>query len=106
MKNLFFLIGAFLLVLACNTSGEKIANAENLTETNALVIDTINIIGMTCTGCEQTICKAVGGLKGISSVSASYLDSIAIVEYNPELISIGEIGKEIATVGYTAKIPD
>lgn len=58
------------------------------------------IEGMTCAGCEAHIRNAVGQLEGVNKVQASYVDSNAIVNYDPDKVAIEKIEDAINKTGY------
>jgi len=66
------------------------------------VTDSISVPEMQCGMCEHTVEKAVGKLKGISSVSADAESDVVIVTYNPKAIARDTIERAIADAGYTA----
>jgi copper chaperone len=103
MKNLLILLMVPAMLYACNTISKKDTAANSVADTNQLTTVVIKIDGMTCTGCEQTICKAVEGLSGVSNVTASYKDSIATIRYNPDMLTTDKISSKIAEVGYQVK---
>ena len=66
-----------------------------------LVKISLNVEGMTCTGCEQHITHEVNQLFGIASASASYEEGVANVEYDETLTSKEDIVQAIKSTGYT-----
>jgi copper chaperone CopZ len=56
--------------------------------------------GMTCSGCERAIQKAVSNIKGVSMAKAELSASTVTVEYDPKSTSIGEIKNVINNLGY------
>jgi len=63
----------------------------------------IKIEGMTCTACEQTIQRKVGKLEGIKSVTATFSDGRAIIEYFPGKADTLKIKDAISGSGYVVK---
>jgi copper chaperone CopZ len=100
MKNIFILMSLLIMFFACNNASRKTDSADIITDSVHISTLTLKIGGMTCTGCEQTICKAVGELAGVTAVTASYTDSVATVKYNAALIAPADISKKIDAVGY------
>lgn len=103
MKNIL----AFLLVLAVAyscTSG-KDAKTEAASTAAAVANKTLNLAveGMTCTGCENTIKEAVGGVEGVMEVTASHTEGSAIVKFDSTKTDIKAISAAITDAGYTVK---
>lgn len=102
MKKLSVLILVAVLAFACksadkpsNETAKQEVNIENLVEVS------IPVYGMTCEGCENAIKKSIGSLEGIAEVSASHIDSVAVVKYDKTLASLEAIEGKIADAGYT-----
>ena len=64
---------------------------------------TVNIEGMTCGHCAETVTKVLNGLSGISEVSVSLEENLARVNYDDETISLLEITKAIEAAGFEVK---
>jgi copper chaperone CopZ len=58
---------------------------------------------MSCTNCENTICKSVKELPGIADIKASYLDSFAIVKFDKTKTNTLAIKEAIESKGYEVK---
>jgi copper chaperone CopZ len=56
--------------------------------------------GMSCSGCERAIQKAVTSLPGVIKVQATAAESTVSVEYDPAKTSIGAIRDTIGKLGY------
>ena len=102
MKKFAVLIIVALLSFSCknadkpsNESASQEVNIENLVEVS------IPVYGMTCEGCENAVKKSIASLEGIAEVSASHIDSIAVVKYDKTLASLEAIEGKIAEAGYT-----
>ncbi|WP_435197656.1 heavy metal translocating P-type ATPase [Natronomonas sp. EA1] len=61
----------------------------------------IDIQGMSCANCSQTISDAVDSLDGVSEVNINFATDEGSVVYDPEAVSLGEIYDAIADAGYT-----
>jgi len=77
-----------------NKSNTTFAMSDNIKEI------TVDVKGMTCTGCEQHIEHAVGQLEGVNSVTASYDSGTAIINFSPSLVSDKSIVDAINGTGY------
>lgn len=61
--------------------------------------------GMVCGGCEGIINDQIAKKSGVIDVKANHKDSMVVVRFYPELISIEDIVKAINDLGYKAKAP-
>lgn len=102
MKKLFFVIIVFISLAACNS-----ATTDQKTDTQAVKIDStklasfiVQVKGMTCTGCENTVKTAIAELPGVTDASASFNDGIAKVTYDTTLVEGQQIAKAITDKGY------
>lgn len=62
----------------------------------------LSIEGMTCTGCENTICGGLEKIPGVRSVTASFTDGMAIIEYEPGTVDTVKIKEAVDALGYKA----
>ena len=61
---------------------------------------TIPVIGMACSVCSANVEKKLLSLKGINSASVSLASRTALVDYNPDIISLEDMKREISNAGY------
>lgn len=61
---------------------------------------TIPVIGMACSVCSANVEKKLQSLKGINSASVSLASRTALVDYNPDIISLENMKREISNAGY------
>ena len=61
---------------------------------------TIPVIGMACSVCSANVEKKLQSLKGINSASVSLAGRTALVDYNPDIISLEDMKREISNAGY------
>lgn len=61
---------------------------------------TIPVIGMACSVCSANVEKKLRSLKGINSASVSLASRTALVDYNPDIISLEDMKREISNTGY------
>ena len=61
---------------------------------------TIPVIGMSCSVCSANVEKKLQSLKGINSASVSLASRTALVDYNPDIISLEDMKREISNAGY------
>ena len=61
---------------------------------------TIPVIGMACSVCSTNVEKKLRSLKGINSASVSLASRTVLVDYNPDIISLEDMKREISNAGY------
>lgn len=71
----------------------------NLKEVN------LNIKGMHCASCAQTIEKTLNKQKGITKCNVNYGTEKAFIEYETDKISLEEVNEKINPFGYSLDIP-
>lgn len=64
------------------------------------------IVGMTCTGCAQSIERALSATEGILDANVSFPNSNVIITYDPESIAQQEIVNRISAIGYSVVAPE
>ena len=61
---------------------------------------TIPVVGMACASCSANVEKKLNALPGINQASVSLAGRSALVDYDPEKISLETMKKEINGIGY------
>lgn len=61
---------------------------------------TIPVVGMACSACSANVEKKLNSLPGIKSAAVNLPGRTALVEYNPEEISLERMKSEINAIGY------
>lgn len=69
----------------------------------AIQITILEVDGMSCSHCEARVKKVAGALNGVSNVSVDLKGKKVTVEYDPGLVSIGDISNAIEEQGYEVK---
>ena len=64
---------------------------------------TLNVEGMTCEGCENSVKAGVESLEGISTVESSFEEGWTKVKYDKSTTTIAEIEGKITDTGYEVK---
>ena len=67
---------------------------------------TIPVIGLACTACSARVEQHLSGLKGIESCSVSLAGRTALVEFDPEVITLEEMKREVNDIGYDLVIEE
>lgn len=106
MKNLFLLFSLLAIIgfSSCNSQTQKQETQNQEVISSALA--EINVEGMTCTGCENSINKSVEKLAGIAEVKSSHVDKKTVVKYDESKVTVEEIKEAIAQAGYTIIEPE
>lgn len=79
---------------AIEEAGYKVASND--------VKKTLNIEGMTCSSCAQTVEKAVQNIQGVSVSNVNLATEKLTVSYDPSVLNLGDITKTVAAAGYEA----
>ena len=61
---------------------------------------TIPVVGMACSACSANVEKKLNSLPGIKSAAVNLPGRTALVEYNPDEISLEKMKSEISAIGY------
>ncbi len=61
----------------------------------------INIEGMTCGHCVESVTKTLEGLTGVSEVSVELEDKSAELSYDEAKVGLSEITKAVEDAGFT-----
>lgn len=56
---------------------------------------TIPVLGMACSACSANVEKRLNSLKGVTSASVSLAGRTALVDFNPEEISLEGLKKKL-----------
>jgi Cu+-exporting ATPase len=60
----------------------------------------LQIVGLDCVACSLVIRRALEGVKGVRNVGVSYMMNLALVDYDPGVVSKEEIMKAVKKTGY------
>ncbi len=74
--------------------------------TNQLEKQTLQLRGMSCVACANSIQKAINRTEGVEECIVNYALEEASVTYNPQLTNIETIGQVVENIGYQAFIDD
>ena len=67
---------------------------------------TIPVIGLACSACSARVEQHLSGLKGIESCSVSLAGRTALVEFDPEVITLADMKREVNDIGYDLVIEE
>ncbi|HOL82709.1 MAG TPA: cation-translocating P-type ATPase [Caldisericia bacterium] len=65
---------------------------------------TVEVEGMTCASCALTVKKAIESTDGTSDVDVNLVTNSATFSYDPDIITILDIQKNVKKVGYSLKL--
>ncbi len=66
---------------------------------------TLDILGMHCASCAQTISKALGNFNGVNSANVNFASEKALVTYDPAVVTPSQLIETVRKTGYDAKLP-
>ncbi len=108
ISNLGFLaVFAATLFLGCGQYNEK-SQANNSKEVaTAMNIEkvTLDVQGMTCSGCEYNVESALKKINGVATVKVDHSNAIAEIQYNSEIANVKEMVAAVNKTGYKATAP-
>ena len=101
MKTIIYLLFA-MFIAGCQSpsqpSDQDDTNQQKEIQTNKSI--TVNIEGMTCTGCEEAIENNIRGLEGVGKVQADHKKGIAQIEYDSTKVDVSSFSSTIRSTGY------
>ncbi|MBU2652252.1 MAG: cation transporter [Bacteroidetes bacterium] len=101
MKRISFFLLPLLILFSCNTVQKPEPQQEETATVEFIRTVTLNVEGMHCTGCENTITKSVGELPGVKDVTASHTDGLTTVVFDTVQSDLPAIKAAIESKGYT-----
>ena len=63
-------------------------------------VQVLNVDGMSCSHCENSVKKSVGELKGVDNVTVNLSTKKVAVEFDSDRVSISDIKDAIEDLGY------
>lgn len=106
MKKILFLLVMIGLLSGCvgnkdtDTASDSTGDQELVVAPENLIRIEFNVGGMTCTGCENTVKEGIAELDGIVEVTASHLDSTAVVQFDKTKATPEQMAEVIKKKGY------
>jgi copper chaperone CopZ len=103
MKKLTFLIMLAMLIAACNNTQQTEQVAEENKEAaqpEKIEVAIIEVTGMHCNGCVNTVTNALKDLDGVQLAEVSLEDEQAMIEFDPEKLGGDELKLAIEESGY------
>ena len=72
-------------------------------QTKSVKSTTINIDGMACSGCANTVQEALNNIDGVSDTEVDLENESASVTYNADTVSISDFKQAVEGAGYDFK---
>jgi len=60
----------------------------------------LRIVGLDCVSCSLVIRRALEGVKGVHNVGVSYMMDLALVDFDPTMVSKEDIMSAVRKTGY------
>lgn len=60
----------------------------------------LQVTGMSCTGCEQRLGRALGRMQGVSEAKADYRTGLVDVRFDPAVTDTAGLAERVHEVGY------
>uniref|UniRef100_A0A8C5MRG7 P-type Cu(+) transporter n=1 Tax=Leptobrachium leishanense TaxID=445787 RepID=A0A8C5MRG7_9ANUR len=79
------------------------SNENRLSQTNDVLVK-MKVEGMTCHSCTSTIEGKIGKFKGVQRIKVSLDNQEAHIVYQPHLITVADIRRQIEEAGFTAVV--
>ena len=67
---------------------------------------TLPVIGMACSACSANVENKLNSIPGVSEASVNLVGRTALIDFDPSLVSLEEIKKQISDIGYDLVIDD
>jgi copper chaperone CopZ len=85
-------VAAALALASCSRVGDPVTYATRSVE--------LRVDGMTCAGCENTICSSVKAVEGVQSCAADHVAGRVTIVYAPAKTSEQQLADTIRAAGY------
>ncbi len=105
MKRISFLLVLTIFIASCNNTttpeqDTKAATEETGPQEGLIEIAIIDVTGMHCDGCVNTVTSALSGLEGVSDAKVSLEYEQAKVKFDPAKVSADDFKAAIIDSGY------
>lgn len=92
-----------LMIMSVSCGGGKSTKVNEAQESAAVTATVdLSIEGMTCAGCENTICTSLEKIPGVKSVTASHIDGKAVIEFEQGKVDTAALKAAVDAAGYKA----
>lgn len=89
--------------VGCNQNNKK-TNSDTSQEVATMNLKkvTLDVQGMTCSGCEYNVESALKKVDGVAKAKADYSNGKAEVEFDPEIATVEQLVEAVNKSGYSA----
>lgn len=92
-----------LMIILASCGGGRSTEVKQAPEAGANTATvSLSIEGMTCAGCENTVCTSLEKVPGVKSVTASHTDGKAVIEIEPGKVDTAMLKEAVNGAGYKA----
>lgn len=77
-----------------------IAETKIISNTKTMKQQTIQISGMSCSGCANMVAENISQLEGVEDVRVILDKNAAAVKYHPEKVTVNDLKKAVEKSGY------
>lgn len=95
-----------LLLSSCGNHADASNNGDDEKTKSVAQKITLDIKGMTCSGCEYSVESALKKVEGVKKVDADAGNAIAVVEYDPKVAKVEKMVEAVNKTGYKATAPE
>lgn len=93
---------AFALLVSCGQNAESEAQDTQAVAANLQKIS-LDVDGMTCSGCEYNVESALKKIAGVTAVQADHEGKSAEITFDPDLSDVQQFVEAVNGIGYSAK---
>ena len=93
-----------VLLVCCGQNSEQ-SNSKTSKEVASMNLKkvTLDVQGMTCSGCEFNVESVLKKVDGVAKVKADYENDTAEVQFDPQIASVDKLVEAVNHTGYSAK---
>jgi len=102
MKKILIVVFTIGFLIACQSNTKKAGNDSKAETTQVVEYEKmeLNVSGMTCSGCENTIKNGLKQVDGVVEVEASHKTNKVTIKVKKDKVSREEIAQQIESIGY------
>ncbi|MFQ5639666.1 MAG: cation transporter [bacterium] len=100
------LMFATLLLSSCGNRAGADDKGDAKKENSVTEKITLDVKGMTCSGCEYSVEAALKKVKGVTIAEADFVKEKAVVDYDPKVVKVEQLVEAVNKTGYKATAPE
>ena len=97
---------AALLLSSCENNADARDDGDAKKTKTATAKITLDVKGMTCSGCEYSVEAALKKVNGVAVADADFKEANAVVEYDPKAVKVEQLVEAVNKTGYKATAPE